>query len=96
MGKILKHSILENVPFWVLAFISAAMGILSFFWPPTGDIEPSVLKFISWMFAFAALWTVFVAMVRGIDARVSHGNTSVTLGNLDNKDNVNNQDNEEE
>ena len=36
------------------------------------------------MFAFAALWTVFVAMVRGIDATISHGQTTVTLNNPDN------------
>ena len=83
MGKILKHSILENVPFWILAGIAMATGITAFFIPPMAEIHPSVLRFISWAFAFAALWTVFVAMVRGLDARVQHGKTSLTVGSLD-------------
>ena len=83
MEKILKHSVLENVPFWILAGIAMATGITAFFIPPMAEIHPSVLRFISWAFAFAALWTVFVAMVRGLDARVQHGKTSLTVGSLD-------------
>lgn len=85
MGKIIKHSIIENVPFWVFAGVAIIMGIISFFMPPKGDIMPSVLKFTSWMFAFAALWTVFVAMKRGLDARIQHGKTAVTVGSLEGK-----------
>ena len=59
------------------------MGIIAFFIPPKAEIHPSVLRFISWVFAFAALWTVFVAMVRGIDARITHGKTSLAMGNFD-------------
>ena len=83
MGKILRHSIIENVPFWILAGIAVVMGIIAFFIPPKAEIHPSVLRFISWVFAFAALWTVFVAMVRGIDARSTHGKTSLSMGNFD-------------
>lgn len=83
MGKLFKTSIIENVPFWVLAGVSIVMGIIAFFTPPRYDIPKSVLSFISWMFAFAALWTVFVAMMKGIDARISHGKTSLTVGSLE-------------
>lgn len=86
MGKIIKHSIIENVPFWILMGISIAMGVTAFFLPPKAEIHPSVLKFISWMFAFAALWTVFVSMIRGIDARLQHGNSSLTVGSLEGKE----------
>lgn len=83
MGKILKHSIIENVPFWILSGIAVTLGIIAFFIPPKAEIHPSVLKFISWIFAFTALWTVFVAMVRGIDARITHGKTSLAIGDTD-------------
>lgn len=86
MGKILTHSIVDNIPFWVLAGASIIIGIISFFIPPKGEVQPSVLRLISWFFAFAALWTVYVAMIHGIDARVQHGKTSLTVGNLENKD----------
>lgn len=79
----MRHSIIENVPFWILAGVALVMGIIAFFIPPKAEIHPSVLRFISWAFAFAALWTVFVAMVRGIDARITHGKTSLAMGNFD-------------
>lgn len=79
----MRHSIIENVPFWILAGIAVAIGVIAFFIPPKAEIHPSVLRFISWVFAFAALWTVFVAMVRGIDARITHGKTSLAMGNFD-------------
>ena len=86
MGKILKHSIVENIPFWILAGVSIVIGIIAFFVPPKAEIHPSVLHLISWYFAFAALWSVFVAMIRGIDARIQHGKTSLTVGSLEGKE----------
>ena len=86
MGKILKHSIVENIPFWILAGVSIIIGIIAFFVPPKAEIHPSILHFISWMFAFAALWTVYVSMKRGIDARLQHGKTSLTVGSLEGKE----------
>ncbi len=83
MGKIIKHSVVENVPFWTLAGVALIIGIIAFFLPPMGDIKPNALKFISWIFAFTALWTVFAAMMRGIDARIQHGKTSLTIGDID-------------
>lgn len=85
MVKILKHSVVENVPFWILAGVALVIGIIAFFLPPMADIKPSVLRFISWIFAFTALWTVFAAMMRGIDARIQHGQTSLTIGDIDKK-----------
>lgn len=85
MGKIIKHSVIENVPFWILAGIAMALGITAFFIPPRAEIHPSVLRLISWIFAFTALWTVFAAMMRGIDARIQHGKTSLTVGSLEGK-----------
>lgn len=86
MGKIIKHSVIENVPFWILSGVALIIGIIAFFLPPMGDIKPNALKFIGWIYAFTALWTVFAAMMRGIDARVQHGKTSLTVGNLDGKE----------
>ena len=82
MGKIIRHATLENIPFWVFAIISAGIGIASFVVPPPGEIHPSVLKFISWMFAFAALWVFMRAFKEGMDARLTHGNTKLEIGTL--------------
>ena len=96
MGKIIKHSVIETVPFWILSGVALVIGIIAFFLPPMGDIKPNALKFISWIFAFTALWTVFAAMMRGIDARIQHGKTSLTVGNLDGKETEQQPEDEEE
>lgn len=96
MGKIIKHSVIENVPFWILSGVALIIGIIALFLPPMGDIKPNVLKFISLIFAFTALWTVFTAMMRGIDARIQHGKTSLTVGNLDGKETEQQPEDEEE
>ena len=96
MGKIIKKSIIENVPFLVLMGVSIAMGIIAFFTPPRYDIPKSVLSFISLMLAFAALWTVFVALKKGIDARFTHKDTSLELNNPDSNTQKNRQNDEEQ
>lgn len=65
-----------------------AVGLIvaSFIVPPTGIIEPSVLAAVGEIFAFAALGTVIKAIDKGVDAKVQHNNTSLTIGDL-NKDN---------
>lgn len=83
MGKIIRHATLENAPFWFFALLSAGIGIAGFIVPPPGELHPSILKFISWMFAFDALWVFFKAFKEGLDARFQKGDVSVTLGNLD-------------
>lgn len=83
MGKIIRHATLENAPFWFFALLSAGIGISGFIVPPPGELHPSILKFISWMFAFDALWVFFKAFKEGLDARFQKGDVSVTLGNLD-------------
>jgi len=83
MGKIIKHSVLDNIPFWILAGMSIIIGTIAFFIPPKAEVHPSVLHLISWFFAFAALWTVYVSIKHGLDARIQHGKTSLTVGSLE-------------
>ena len=82
MGKIIRHATLENAPFLFFALLSAGIGIAGFVVPPPGELHPSILKFISWMFAFAALWVFMRAFKEGMDARLTHGNTKLEIGTL--------------
>lgn len=70
---------------WFIFFSLVAVGLIvaSFIVPPTGIIEPSVLAAVGEIFGFAALGTVIKAIDKGIDARVQHRDTSVTIGDLD-------------
>ena len=70
--------------FWFVFFSLVAVGLIitSFFIPPTGEIDGSVLAATGEIFAFAALGTVVKAIDKGVDARVQHRDTSITIGDL--------------
>ena len=72
-----------NTAFFVLTGIAIALVIASFLVPPTGVIDGSVLAAIGEIFAFAALGTVHRAIDKGVDASVTHRDTTVTIHNDD-------------
>lgn len=67
----------------VLSIISVALIVGSFFMPPTGVIDGSVLSAVGELFAFAALFMVWEAVDRGIDAKLSKGDTTIEFNNPD-------------
>ena len=68
----------------VLSFIAVGLLIASFFVPPTGVVDGSVLAAVGEIFAFAALFAVWEAVDKGIDAKIVHGNTTISIdGNGD-------------
>lgn len=67
----------------VLTIVSVGLIIGSFFVPPQGVIDGSVLAAVGELFAFAALFMAWEAIDRGVDAKVTHGNTTIELNNDD-------------
>ena len=65
----------------VLTIVSVGLIIGSFFVPPQGVIDGSVLAAVGELFAFAALFMAWEAVDRGVDAKVTHGNTTIELNN---------------
>ena len=51
--------------------------------PPTGKIDGSILAAVGELFGFAALFMAWEALDRGVDAKVTHGNTTIELNNDD-------------
>ena len=66
-----------------LTLVSVALIVGSFFVPPKGKIDGSVLASVGELFAFAALFAGWEAVDRGIDAKITHGNTSIELNSPD-------------
>lgn len=66
-----------------LTAIAVGLIVASFFIPPTGVIDGSVLAAVGELFAFAALFMAWEALDRGIDTKVTHGNTTIELNNDD-------------
>jgi hypothetical protein len=80
MTELIKRATLRNVPFWVCLCISIALIVAGFCVPPTGVIDGSVLTGVGELFGFAALWTVWLAIKNGTNAKVRHGKTSLIVG----------------
>ena len=63
----------------VLSFIAVGLIVASFVIPPQGVVDGSVLASVGEIFAFAALFAVWEAVDKGIDAKIVHGNTTIIL-----------------
>lgn len=72
----------------LMVCITATVGlsIASFIVPPMGVIDPSVLKFASWLFAFASLATLREAIREGVGAKLTHGNTTIEVTDTNGKE----------
>lgn len=85
MGERIKNSLFEDVVFWVCLITTLVLMVVGFVLPPTGEIHPSVLQAVGWIFGFAALWrggnTINKAIKAGYDAKWSHGETSIEINN---------------
>lgn len=76
--KTIKHP--DKYIFWVCLIASIVVGAVSFVLPPTGIIDPSVLKFIGLLLGFAALGIVGKNLAEGKRVTFEHGETEVTIG----------------
>lgn len=67
----------------ILAAIAVSLGIVSFFMPPKGVIDRSVIAFAGEIFAFVSLFFAWESVEHGIDAKNKHGQTEIELNNPD-------------
>lgn len=86
MKKIIREHLLRDAWFYIFSVLAIGLIIASFIVPPLGLIDPSVLAAVGEIFAFAALGTVIKAIDAGIDAKVEHNGTTITVGDLVNKE----------
>lgn len=77
----MKDYFKNNYWFYILSGIAVLLIIASFICPPTGIIDSSVLAATGEIFAFAALGTVIKAIDKGIDAKLSKGDTTLEVIN---------------
>lgn len=82
MTEIVKNATMKNPAFWVCLSLSIALIVAGFCVPPHGEIDGSVLTACGILFGFATLEVVHIAIKRGVDAKVKHGKTEVTIGDI--------------
>ena len=85
MAESIKKAILGDMVFWVCLVVTLVLMLLGFYLPPMGEISPSVLQAVGWLFGFAALAkfceTANATGKAGYDAKVQHGDTKIEINN---------------
>jgi len=68
-----------RILFWVLLFIGAGFVIGSFFIPPMGVIDSSVLAAFGEMQGFASLGVGFECVYLGMEVKLQKGDTEIIV-----------------
>ena len=72
-----------SIALWVCMTCSLGLFIASFIVPPTGVIDPSVLKAGGEILGIATLFIMREAIMEGLGVKMTHGNTSIEIKDLD-------------
>lgn len=72
-----------TIALWVCVLVAIGLFISSFIVPPTGVIDPSVLKAGGIIFAIMALIIGREAIMEGMGVKMTYGNTSVEIRDTD-------------
>lgn len=73
-----------RILFWVFLGLSAALLIGSFFVPPMGIIDGSVLKAVGELQGFASLGVGFECIFAGMDVTLQNGDTKINVSRNEN------------
>lgn len=88
MGKKIRDIWLRgtyhNVAFWICLCVSLFLIITAFFIPPKAVVDSSVIACVGELFGFAALGAFIRALDKGVDARITKGDTELSIQNPDN------------
>lgn len=80
-----RVSISTTIALWVCLVMTIAMFVVSLFIPPWGVIDASIFKAAGFMFAFASLFELREAIREGLGVKLTHGETTVEIHDLDGK-----------
>ena len=75
-----------TIALWVCMSVSIGLFVTSFFIPPKGVIDPSVFKAGAYLFGFATLFVVREAIREGLGVKLTHGDTTIEVKDLDGKE----------
>ena len=80
----------DRTIFYACLILAACLLIGSFFCPPMGIIDGSVLTAVAELLGFASLGIVGKNLARGKDVTFQHGKTEITIGENNEENNDNN------
>lgn len=76
-----------TIALWVCLTVTIGLFITSAVVPPRGVIDPSMFKAGGYLFGFSTLFVVREAIREGLGVKLTHGDTTVQVGDLDGKPN---------
>lgn len=75
-----------TIALWVCLLTTIALFITSALMPPKGVIDPSMFKAAGYLSGFATLFVIREAIREGLGVKLTHGDTTVQVGDMDGKD----------
>lgn len=75
-----------TIALWVCLAATIGLFVFSALMPPQGAVDPSIIKCAGYIFAFATLFVVREAIREGLGVKLTHGDTTLQVGDLDGKD----------
>lgn len=75
-----------TIALWVCLLATIGLFITSAMLPPKGAIDPSMFKAAGYLFAFATLLVTREAIREGLGVKLTHGETTVQVGDMDGKE----------
>ena len=68
-----------NIPFFILGGIALVLLIISWIAPPPMQVHESVLQAVAEIFGFASLWTIVIAIEKGVGASFRKGDVELEI-----------------
>jgi hypothetical protein len=81
-----RVSISTTIALWVCLTMTIALFIASFVTPPKWVIDQSIFRAAGYLFGFATLFEVREAIREGLGVKLTHGDTTVEIHDLDGKE----------
>ena len=80
-----RVSLSTTIALWVCLATAIGLFITSALYPPKGEIHPSMFKAAGFLFAFGTLAVLREAIREGLGVKLTHGDTTVEIHDLDGK-----------
>lgn len=81
MKEIWKSATEHNWAFWICLFTSILLLIGACFTPPLFIVDKSIIAAVGELAGFGALGALYKGLDRGVDAKLKHNNTEISLEN---------------
>lgn len=80
-----RVSMSTTIALWVCLTTTIGLFVTSAIMPPKGVVDPSMFKAAGYLFGFATLFVLREAIREGLGVKLTHGDTTIEVKDLDGK-----------